>query len=181
MKKLIWGCQNWYPVTCTNFDPLKPILNGLLSQKTHTTCFPSRHIPKRCVFGSAVTPFYHTLFLMNPLHVELKTRTHFLFKKHTFQVVHIWVYWTIDYYTFFNVILILKRPGMTFTSSYLDILNLRSHLISSKSVSPTLKTDRHPKILWPQTTSVTYDDYGVKPWHYPTVTLYVLPTLDEWI
>ena len=36
--------------------------------------------------------FTTTLFLMNPLraivHVELKTWTHFFFKKHTFQVVH---------------------------------------------------------------------------------------------
>ena len=44
-------------------------------------------------------------------------------------------------YTFFNVILILKCPGMIFTNSYLDILNLRSNLISSKSVSPTLNQD----------------------------------------
>lgn len=33
---------------------------GLPSQRTHTTCFPSRHIPKQCVFGPAVTPLYHT-------------------------------------------------------------------------------------------------------------------------
>ena len=30
---------------------------------------------------------------------------------------------------------------MIFAISYLDILNLRSHLISSKSVSPTLKSE----------------------------------------
>ena len=138
MKKLIWGCQNWYPVTCTNFDPLKPILNGLLSQKTRTACFPSRHIPKQCVFGSTVTPFYHTSIFWRILYMLNSKRAYTFPSKNTLFKWSICVCWTINN-KFFNVIFILKHPGMIFTHSYLDILNLRIHLILSKSVSPTLK------------------------------------------
>ena len=138
MKKLIWGCQNWYLVTCTNFDPLKPISNGLLSQKAHTTCFPIRHIPKQCVFGSAVTPFYHTSIFWRILYMLNSKRVYTFPSKNTLFKWSICVCWTINN-KFFNVIFILKHPGIIFTHSYPDILNLRIHPILSKSVSPTLK------------------------------------------
>ena len=141
MKNLIWGYQIWYgyPVTCVNFDSLKPILNGLLSQKTHTTCIPSRHISKQCVFGPTVAPFNTPLCLMNPFTCWAQNVHTFLQKKYFSSSPCEYIeQWAINY-ILFNVIFILRHPGMIFTNSYLDILNLRTHLISSKSVSPTLK------------------------------------------
>ena len=119
------------------FWPLKThFKRSTESENTHSM-FPEPSFSKTMYFWiGRDTILPHLYILMNSLHVELKTCIHFFFKNTLFKG-SICVYWTINN-KFFNVISILKHPAMIFTHSYLDILNLRTHLILSKSVSPTL-------------------------------------------
>ena len=108
------------------FWPLKTPLNGLVTQKTHTSCIPSRHIPGKYVLRKTVTPFYHisifdrSLVFWSPKCTRVSCVKNTLFKQST------WTYRTLDH-RIFNVIFILKHPGVSFTSSYRDIHTLRTH------------------------------------------------------
>ena len=145
MKALIWGRQNWYHMTNVTFDPPNPPLNGLMSQKTHTACIPSRHISKQCVFGSVVTPFYRTSISHESFTCWSQKCTNTSSSKNTLFNQLMRAHSAINY-TLFNLIFILKHPGMILTNTYREIFNLRTHLISSKSVPPTLKSSEYPAI-----------------------------------
>ena len=47
LKKMIWGCQNWYLVTCVNFDTLKNNFKRSNESDTTHNMFPERHMCER--------------------------------------------------------------------------------------------------------------------------------------